>query len=70
MIYILEMIINEMLSNHQIKVKTHSGSNGIVEKKTKKYPRSGVWSSLHLLVTQFEIGFLQTLAFGGSVRLT
>ena len=36
----------------------------------QNYPRSGVWSSFHLLVTEFEIGYLQTLAFGGSVSLT
>ena len=39
-------------------------------KVEKNYPRSGVWSSLHLLVIQFEIGYLQILAFGGSVSLT
>ena len=36
----------------------------------KDYPRSGVSSSLHLLVTEFEIRYLRTLAFGGSVNLT
>ena len=36
----------------------------------ENYPRSGEWLSLHLLVTEFETGYLQTLAFGGSVSLT
>ena len=34
----------------------------------ENYPRSGVWSSLHLLVKEFEIDCLHTLAFGDAVR--
>ena len=56
----------------QIRGKYYTWSVNVLGMKItdKNYPRSGVWSSLHLLVTEFEIGYLQTLAFGGSVCLT
>ena len=48
-------------------------SGAVIDKRmiTEKLPP--FWSVVilwHLLVTGFEIGYLQTLAFGGSVRLT
>ena len=61
----------EYKSIYSIRISKYSNSiSSAVEKSHKNYPRSKVWSFLHLLVTEFEIGCLQTLAFGGSVSLT